>query len=112
MVFIENQFETAINAPDNKKRENVEELLDDKFGAQYRGLSDRVVILSYVCDEMFADPRCKMPEDLNKSHIDKRAENFHEEFLAEIHNALQDEVAAVKSYKKQKWGADTGRDDL
>ena len=68
------------------------------------------MILSSVCDDIFGDRRCKLPEDLNKSHIDTRSEDFHEEFRAEIHEALKDEVAAIRSYKKQKWGKDTGKE--
>ena len=112
MVFIENQFETAINSPSNKQRNDMRDLLDEKFGQQYRGLYDRVSILSHVCDEVFGDPRCKMPEDLNKSHIDQRSTTFHEEFQVEINNALKDEVQIIKSYKKQRWGSETGKDDL
>lgn len=104
--FIEEKYNSFLQENDPVMNEELQKIWEKNFEPNYRELVDRIIILSSVCYDVYNDENCKVPEEFFSGNIDGRDEVFRQEFMDEVHNALEGIVAKIKTYSRDRRPSD------
>ena len=101
--FIEKKYEDYFRDPDpdDSERVRLENIWKEHFEPSFRDTYDRVLIISSVCKDLYNnDAGCEIEDDIWNDKYDLRGREFRDEFLEEIHKAVEDDVQRVKASRR------------
>jgi hypothetical protein len=98
--LIEAKYAESFADPDPEDKERLDKIWKEHFEPKYQDTHDRVFIISHVCLDVYNDNRCTLPDDIWNDKYDTRGAAFRDEFIQEVHKAIQEEVSQVKRARR------------
>ena len=103
---LENKYDLALTERPIEARQKKLDMWKSLHGGKYKEYQDLLLMHAHICEHLWEDKECKIPESTWNAKYDDRGKKYREELMKEIHEIIENEVTEIKSQRQRSTSHD------